>query len=188
MSPNPPLYRCTFPTPLGQMSALCTDEALCALEFEKPTRQALLDARLRRFFGSPRLLLEPAPEPAARILARTRAWLEAYFRGRFEPEPVPLDLRGTEFEQRVWALLRALPVGTQVTYGQLAARLGLPAGARAVGGASRRNPIGILVPCHRVVGHNGALTGYGGGLPSKEWLLRHESRAGAQELLPALGA
>lgn len=168
------LRRCTIPTPIGPMVALASDEALCVLEFDSPTRRGLLEARLRGFYGSPRLVDEDPKDPSP-ILAATRRWLVEYFEGRFPVIPFPLDARGSAFEQRVWALLRTLPTGTCATYGELAARLGMPAGARAVGGASRRNPISILVPCHRVVGADGSLTGYGGGLDNKRRLLQHEA-------------
>jgi O-6-methylguanine DNA methyltransferase len=168
------LQRCTIPTPIGTMVALASDEALCVLEFDSPVRRGLLEARLRSFYGSPRRVDEDPKSPSP-ILGATRRWLGEYFEGRFPAIPFPLDARGSAFEQRVWALLQTLPAGTRATYGELAARLGMPAGARAVGGASRRNPISILVPCHRVVGASGDLTGYGGGLDSKRHLLQHEA-------------
>lgn len=181
MSPAPTLFRSSFTTPLGPMVALFSERALCALEFDQPTRLGLVNARLGRFFDDARLQNGDGDSDgsgdARAILRRTREWLDAYFAGRFEEVTVPLDLRGTPFELRVWAILRTIPAGARTSYGELAARLGSPTAARAVGGASRRNPIALLVPCHRVVGHGGSLTGYGGGLHNKEWLLRHESGA-----------
>lgn len=186
MSPAPTLFRSSFTTPLGPMVALFSERALCALEFDQPTRLGLVNARLGRFFDDPRLQNGDGDSDgsgeARAILRRTREWLDAYFAGRFEEVTVPLDLRGTPFELRVWAILRTIPAGARTSYGELAARLGSPTAARAVGGASRRNPIALLVPCHRVVGHGGSLTGYGGGLHNKEWLLQHESRAAAAPL------
>ena len=111
--------------------------------------------------------------PALRRAAR---WLDGYFAGE-EPGRNGLTLfpAGTPFQRRVWALLEQIPYGRVTTYGGLAKALGLPpGGARAVGGAVGRNPISILIPCHRVVGAGGALTGYAGGLEMKEWLLVHE--------------
>jgi O-6-methylguanine DNA methyltransferase len=180
MSPAPTLFRSPFMTPLGPMVALFSEGALCALEFDQPARLGLVNARLGRFFGEPQLIpFDPDRDGGGgAILRRTREWLDAYFAGRFEPVAVPLELRGTPFEMRVWELLQTIPAGARVSYGELAARLGSPTAARAVGGASRRNPIALLVPCHRVVGHGGSLTGYGGGLHNKEWLLRHESGTG----------
>jgi len=85
-----------------------------------------------------------------------------------------VDPGGTEFQRTVWSALRTIPVGATRTYGQLAASIGRPTAPRAVGLANGRNPVAIVIPCHRVIGSNAALTGYGGGLPRKQWLLRHE--------------
>ncbi len=100
--------------------------------------------------------------------------LEAYFRGERRSFDVPLRLEGTPFQRRVWQALLRVPFGRTTTYGELAAALGNPRAGRAVGGANHRNPVSIIVPCHRVVGGDGGLVGYGGGLWRKEWLLRHE--------------
>jgi methylated-DNA-[protein]-cysteine S-methyltransferase len=97
--------------------------------------------------------------------------LDAYFAGTLTAFTVPLAPRGSEFQQRVWAALREIPYGQTESYGELAARIGSPGGARAVGLANGKNPIGIVIPCHRVVGSNGNLTGYGGGLDRKKQLL-----------------
>ncbi len=90
-----------------------------------------------------------------------------------------MDLRGTEFQRRVWAQLCEIPYGETISYGELAARIGNANASRAVGLANGRNPISIIVPCHRVIGADGSLTGYGGGLERKTWLLEHESTARA---------
>jgi methylated-DNA-[protein]-cysteine S-methyltransferase len=100
--------------------------------------------------------------------------LRAYFTGTRTEFDLPLTLIGTPFQQRVWCALRSIPYGQTITYGQLADRIGQPAAARAVGLANGRNPIGIIVPCHRVVGADGGLTGYGGGLERKQYLLAFE--------------
>lgn len=117
-----------------------------------------------------------ADEPA--VLSRARAWLDAYFAGADTGEPPALAAEGTPFQQEVWAQLRAIPAGEARTYGQLAeaveARTGHRGSARAVGGAVGRNPLSVVVPCHRVVAADGALTGYAGGTDRKTWLLRHE--------------
>ena len=108
----------------------------------------------------------------------------------FSPAPrcfrrPPLAPAGTPFQQRVWAALQEIPYGTTWSYGQLAARIGNAGAARAVGLANNRNPIAIIIPCHRVIGADGSLVGYGGGLPMKEWLLEHEGAlAGSQGCLP----
>jgi methylated-DNA-[protein]-cysteine S-methyltransferase len=103
--------------------------------------------------------------------AEVRRQLEAYFAGERTDFDLPLHLEGTDFQRRVWAALREVPYGTTWTYGQLAAHLGAPGASRAVGLANGRNPVAIVVPCHRVVGADGTLTGYGGGLERKQLLL-----------------
>jgi methylated-DNA-[protein]-cysteine S-methyltransferase len=104
-----------------------------------------------------------------------RAQLKAYFAGELQDFDVPLAAEGTEFQRKVWATLREIPYGVTWSYVQLAERIGNPKASRAVGLANGRNPISIIVPCHRVIGANGSLTGYGGGLPRKKWLLAHEA-------------
>jgi methylated-DNA-[protein]-cysteine S-methyltransferase len=102
------------------------------------------------------------------------AQLHAYFGGTLTHFDVPLELGGTDFQRRVWAGLREIPYGETISYGELARRLGSPGASRAVGLANGRNPVGIIVPCHRVIGADGSLTGYGGGIERKVWLLEHE--------------
>lgn len=108
-----------------------------------------------------------------------REQLEAYFAGVLREFAVPIAATGTPWQRSVWEALVRIPYGTTVSYGTLAARLGRPAAARAVGAANGRNPLSVVVPCHRLVGASGALTGYAGGLPRKEWLLGLEGRAAA---------
>jgi len=108
------------------------------------------------------------------ILQLARRQLDEYFARTRTSFDLPLDAEGTAFERRVWDLLRAIPYGTTTSYGELARRLGEPKDARAVGAANGKNPIPIIVPCHRVIGANGDLTGFGGGLERKRWLLEHE--------------
>ncbi len=112
--------------------------------------------------------------PAA--LAETRRQLEEYFDGKRREFDLPLGAGGTEFQQRVWAELRRIPFGETISYGELAARVGNPSGSRAVGQANGANPLPVVVPCHRVVSHDGKLGGYGGGLPTKQALLDLERR------------
>jgi methylated-DNA-[protein]-cysteine S-methyltransferase len=102
--------------------------------------------------------------------------LKAYFDGQLTEFTVPLAMQGTTFQRRVWNELQEIPYGKTLSYGELANRIGQPQASRAVGLANGRNPISILVPCHRVIGANGKLTGYGGGLERKQWLLEHESK------------
>jgi len=105
------------------------------------------------------------------------AALERYFDGEITAlDAIPVAFTGTPFQQKVWEALRTIAAGTTLSYGALATRIGEPKAVRAVGLANGRNPIGVVVPCHRVIGSDGSLTGYGGGLPRKRWLLEHEAR------------
>lgn len=113
----------------------------------------------------------------ARPFAETRRQMAAYFAGELTEFDLPLAMRGTEFQQQVWRELQNIPFGVTISYGELANRVGNPNSSRAVGSANGRNPISIIVPCHRVIGSNGKLTGYGGGMERKEWLLAHESKS-----------
>lgn len=114
------------------------------------------------------------PEPTGTPFAETARQLTEYFDGRRDTFDLPLRLHGTAFQQRVWAALSEIPAGQTWTYGQLAEHIGRPTASRAVGLANGKNPISVIVPCHRVVGSDGSLTGYGGGLARKQALLRHE--------------
>jgi methylated-DNA-[protein]-cysteine S-methyltransferase len=112
--------------------------------------------------------------------AEARRQLAAYFDGRLRECDLPLAARGTEFQNSVWDELKKIPYGVTLTYGELARRIGRPNGSRAVGLANGRNPLSIIVPCHRVIGANGKLTGYGGGLPRKAALLAFEAAVRAE--------
>jgi methylated-DNA-[protein]-cysteine S-methyltransferase len=103
-----------------------------------------------------------------------RDQLRAYFEGELHEFELPLRMKGTDFQRRVWKELMNIPFGMTISYAEQARRIGRPGAARAVGAANGRNPISIVVPCHRVIGANGTLTGYGGGLDRKQWLLEHE--------------
>jgi len=117
-------------------------------------------------------------------LREARAQLDAYFAGRLRQFDLPLSPNGTEFQRRVWLALQAIPFGTTISYAELARHVGSGAAVRAVGAANGRNPIPIIVPCHRVIGSDGSLTGFGGGLDRKRWLLTHEGALpGGQEEL-----
>jgi methylated-DNA-[protein]-cysteine S-methyltransferase len=118
-----------------------------------------------------------AADGAGRILDDATAQLGAYFEGRLQSFDLPLAMKGSPFQHQVWSALREIPFGTTVSYGQLADMLGRPGSARAVGHANGRNPIPVIVPCHRVIGSTGRLTGYGGGLEAKRMLLDLETRA-----------
>jgi methylated-DNA-[protein]-cysteine S-methyltransferase len=108
------------------------------------------------------------------VLQLAAEQLRAYFAGDLRDFDLPLSLSGTEFQRRVWTALRGIPYGETISYGELARRIGRPSASRAVGAANGCNPISIIVPCHRVIGADGTLTGYGGGLDRKRWLLGHE--------------
>jgi methylated-DNA-[protein]-cysteine S-methyltransferase len=161
-----------FPTPTGPM-LLLTDERdrLRALDWEDH------EPRLRRLLG---LHYGPAGTSmkAAPGISRARSALEAYFDGELSAiGALRVHTGGTVFQREVWAALRAIPLGETTTYGLLAATIGRPRAVRAVGLANGANPIAVVVPCHRVVGANASLTGYGGGLERKRWLLDHERAA-----------
>jgi O-6-methylguanine DNA methyltransferase len=153
-------------SPCGPLTLVARDDALVGLY--------MVDQRHRpaqESFG------EPGDSP---VFAAAAEQLAAYFEGsRTGFDELPLAMSGTPFQQRVWAALRDIPYGETVSYGELAEVLGSPGASRAVGLANGKNPIGIIVPCHRVIGANGSMTGYGGGIPRKRWLLSFES--GAQQ-------
>ena len=136
-------------TPIGTL-LLARDEAgLTRVDFQEPPETRSTDS----------LLLEAAGQ------------LRAYFAGELERFDLPLSLHGTGFQRRVWSAVAAIPYGTTTSYSAIAAALGAPAACRAVGAANGRNPLAIVIPCHRVVGASGALTGYGGGIERKRFLL-----------------
>ena len=166
------LNRSVMDTPYGEMVAMATAKGLCVLEFVKPKRQELLTRRLNKWFSGYTISDISGP-----ILEQTGQWLDDYFKREFERlSAPPLDLRGTGFELRVWHALLRIPLGETASYGQVAMELGIPKAARAVGGANRRNPVSLIVPCHRVIGRNDSLVGYGGGLDVKKALLMHERK------------
>ena len=162
------------PSPLGSIAIAATDKGLAGLWFAENQRYL------------PPELMGPAawPEDANHpVLQQASEQLGEYFAGRRSHFDMPLDLScGTAFQQSVWQALLAIPQGEVVSYGEVSRRIGKPAAVRAVGGAVGRNPVSIIVPCHRVMGTNGALTGYGGGLDRKSALLRLEGAL--QESLP----
>jgi len=166
-----PLVTRRILTPLGPMVACATAEALCLLEFAE---RRMLEGQLRRV----RRALDAVPTPGNNaVLEQTAAELEAYFAGSLRRFTVPTAQPGSEWQQRVWARLAEIPFGATTTYGTIARELGLPKHPRAVASAVGDNALGIIVPCHRVVGANGDLTGYGGGLWRKRRLLDHEAGA-----------
>jgi methylated-DNA-[protein]-cysteine S-methyltransferase len=166
------LVQAFIETPVATMRAISLGDRLCALEFFRKGRMTRLDARLARWFKDAEIVDGTSP-----AIAQTREWLQRYFTGESaDISHLELEMRGARFELRVWEALRRIPAGTTTTYGAIARELGSPDASRAVGMANGANPIAIIVPCHRVIGSNGTLTGYGGGLETKSWLLSHERR------------
>lgn len=125
-------------------------------------------------FDDPKYPLPPSPRGEDGVLKQARRELDLYFAGKLKAFSVPLAPRGTPFQQRVWEALRTIPYGVTRSYGEQAVAIGSPKAFRAVGLANGKNPISIIVPCHRVIGANGDLTGFGGGMARKHYLLQHE--------------
>ncbi|MGQ7656734.1 methylated-DNA--[protein]-cysteine S-methyltransferase [Streptococcus suis] len=156
------LYKQIYHSPLGPMSLIASDKGLRGAWFED---QKFFERGLNE-----KAILAPHP-----ILDQTSLLLDAYFSGQdVDFTGLPLEAIGTEFQEKVWALLKEIPRGQTTSYGQLAQQLGVCSG-QAVGGAVGRNPYSVIVPCHRVLNQKGQLTGYAGGLDKKIWLLRHEN-------------
>jgi methylated-DNA-[protein]-cysteine S-methyltransferase len=155
-----------LPSPVGELRLVATDDGLADIVFPDSRGAAI----------------SPVPVGASAsiddhpMLALAAAQLGEYFAGRRHAFSVKLDPHGTAFQQRVWGALSTIPYGETRTYAQIARAIGKPTAMRAVGAANGRNPLPIIVPCHRVIGADGTLTGFGGGLDTKQWLLDHERR------------
>lgn len=149
-------YKTCYHSPLGRLEIEATDTAVIAIRFAEAETPA-----------------SPADTPLLQACLRQ---LDEYFKGQRVSFDLPLQLGGTEFQRMVWRELTTIPFGQTISYGELARRIGNPKAVRAVGAANGKNIINIVIPCHRVIGGNGKLTGYGGGLERKEWLLNHEKR------------
>lgn len=156
---------CTYESPVGPLRLVARGGALVGLWLPEGKDPPELSG------------LTTAPRDPT--LRRAADQLDAYFAGERRDFDLELAPEGTAFQRLVWDQLLAIPYGVTISYGELARRCGRPHGARAVGTANGKNPIAIIIPCHRVIGADGSLTGYGGGLPTKQWLLRHESLRGA---------
>ena len=130
-------------------------------------------------------VMQPQWVHASQPLARAHRQLDEYFAGKRHTFDLPLNPHGTPFQLAVWMELRNIPYATTISYGEIARRVGKPTASRAVGAANGRNPLSIIVPCHRVIGASGKLTGYGGGLPIKEFLLALERRTSGGDLFAA---
>jgi len=170
-SPNPLLSRQNYDSPFGPLVLVAEPDALVAILW--PNER------------DGRVVLDPEPEPVDHhpVLDKTVSQLGEYFGGTRHEFDLPLAPRGTEFQVQVWWSLAEIPYGETSTYGAQAAAIGRPTAVRAVGAANGRNPLSIVLPCHRVVGANGKLTGFAGGIESKRWLLDHEAGV---EVAPSL--
>jgi methylated-DNA-[protein]-cysteine S-methyltransferase len=158
------VYYSVFTSPIGELMLVGDGAALTGLYFPGSSK-----------FKAP--LPDPGWQPDDSVFGEVTTQLAAYFGGELTEFSLVLAPNGTAFQQRVWSALRAIAYGTTTTYGQLATALGDPRAVRAVGLANGRNPIPIIIPCHRVIGADGSLTGYGGGMDRKQWLLALEGRA-----------
>ncbi len=168
-----------MPSPVGELLIVTTGQAVQFLDYVD--YESRMHTLLRSRYGDA-YTLRDADDPL-----ELRSRLQAYFAGQYQAvDDIPVETGGTPFQQAVWLALRTIPAGQTATYGQQAARIGNPAATRAVGRTNGLNPIAIILPCHRVIGANGTLTGYAGGLERKAWLLHHEGWRGAaaQTTLP----
>lgn len=159
-------------TPIGQMMILADHNGnLRAADWADYEER--MHRLLQLHYGRDGFKLEPIRNPSGLSDA-----IRSYFAGELQAiELLPVQTAGTPFQREVWQALRKITCGTTISYSELAMRIGRPAAVRAVGLANGSNPIGVVVPCHRVIGSNGSLTGYGGGIERKRWLLKHESRS-----------
>jgi methylated-DNA-[protein]-cysteine S-methyltransferase len=158
----------TTPSPVGELTLVASDAGLCAVLWPSDEGRVSFDAELRADASHP-------------VLMRAARQLGEYFAGTRQTFDLPLDLRGTEFQVSVWEALAEIDFGETSTYGAQAQAIGNPAAVRAVGAANGKNPVSIVLPCHRIVGKDGSLTGFAGGLDAKRYLLDHEQ---AQTQLP----
>lgn len=162
------LHHLVLPSPVGKLTLVASDTALVAILWEhERERRVVLPTTIDASEGGTTTKAHP-------VLALTVVQVRAYFAGERTTFSLPLAPRGTDFQRAVWTALTTIPFGETRSYLQLATQLGNPAATRAVGAANGRNPISIVVPCHRVVGADGSLTGFAGGIEAKAWLLRRE--------------
>jgi AraC family transcriptional regulator, regulatory protein of adaptative response / methylated-DNA-[protein]-cysteine methyltransferase len=157
-------------SPLGELIAGATDDGICLLEFNDRKRAVREQKDLARLLG------QPVMEGLNDHLIKLQAELSEYFEGRRKVFTVPVVTPGTDFQKAVWTELQKIPYGTTRSYQEQAAALNSPDAVRAVANANGMNRISIVIPCHRVIGSDGRLTGYGGGLGRKKWLLDHEKK------------
>lgn len=162
------IYRVDISTPIGSMQACATDQGICLLKFDANRGNERLKTLANRLEVK---LIIPEENHHLTLLQQE---LDEYFHGKRRLFSVSLDFKGTEFQQTVWNMLQEIPYGTTRSYMQQANLMNNPKGIRAIASANGSNPIAIVVPCHRVIGSDGSLTGYAGGLHRKKWLLNHE--------------
>ena len=163
------LYYAELDSPVGPVTLLQSEHGLCHLEFKTYSEaQAGLSSWSSRWYGDHELI------HSSSRLGQAIDQLHEYFAGERQEFDLQLDLRGTAFQRQVWQALQVIPYGEVVSYKWIAVHIGSPSAVRAVGGANNRNPVSIIVPCHRVIGMNGQMVGYGGGLDRKELLLELE--------------
>jgi methylated-DNA-[protein]-cysteine S-methyltransferase len=162
----PALLGLTIPSPIGPLTLVASADGLVAVQWPD-------DGAARVRLPGP---VETVPAGADPVLDAAATQLTEYFDGTRSEFDLPLAAVGTEFQRAAWAVLSTIPFGTTTTYGEQARRLGEPSKARAVGSANGKNPLSIVVPCHRVVGADGRLVGFAGGLDTKRWLIEHERR------------
>lgn len=148
------MISCIYESPIGPFTLASNGEAITQLEFE-----------------GGRYPLPQYPRGDDKVLKQARKELDAYFAGKLKDFTVPVAPEGTEFQKKAWKALQKIPYGTTRSYGQQAKVVGNPSASRAVGAANGRNPIAVIIPCHRVIGSNGSLTGFGGGMKRKQFLL-----------------
>jgi len=158
-----------YNAPCGKLRLGSVDNRLCLCDWAEGWHRQATENRLKR------LLKARFVEQPSEVIDRTIQQLDEYFRRERTTFDLPLVFSGSEFQQRVWAELQRIPYGTTTSYGEMARRIGMPKAVRAVANANGANPISIIVPCHRVIGSDGSLTGYGGGLETKRFLLELES-------------
>lgn len=164
-----PLFLDHLDTPIGAMRLVVDSDGNLRVAFFADADEPVL-RQLRRDYGSNSFTLAPASNPHG-----ITALVAKYFAGELSAiDEIPVRTAGTPFQREVWRALRKIPCGTTTSYGKLARSIGHPDAVRAVGTANGANPVAVIVPCHRVIGANGSLTGYGGGIERKRWLLDHE--------------
>lgn len=168
------IYYRRIDTKIGRLLLASGEKGLCRIALPGEEEKRFLDD-LKKFYGNCLLWDEDAEGEKSPINRKAQKELLLYLDGKLKQFSIPLDMRGTDFQKKVWCELLKIPYGKVATYGDIARAVGKPGASRAVGGASHKNPIPIVVPCHRVVGANGSLVGYGGGLELKKKLLDLES-------------